>query len=104
MKIVRTLMVMAAAVVLSSGAAMPAWAAQNPGHCLTAPEVQAAIASGQIKSWPTIKRLAGVAPSYQEVSEVKVCLINGVPFYTVNLVSPNGQATKMVLNAIDGST
>ena len=66
-------------------------------------QIQAAIQSGEIKSWPTIKKLARLSSDYQEVSDVKVCLVNGVPYYNVNLVSSNGAAKKIVLNAVDGS-
>ena len=65
--------------------------------------IQAEIASGQIQSWPAIKKLAGIS-SYQEVSPVRVCRINGIPFYQVNIVSPNGEAKKVVINALDGSS
>ena len=41
--------------------------------------------------------------TYQEVSDVRVCLIKGVPYYIVNVVSPKGEASKIVLNAVDGS-
>jgi uncharacterized membrane protein YkoI len=70
---------------------------------MTDQQIQAAIQSGEIKSWPTIKKLARLSSDYQEVSDVKVCLVNGVPYYNVNLVSSNGAAKKIVLNAVDGS-
>lgn len=98
------LRMVAAAAILSLGAAMPVFAAPAGGHqCLSDQQIQAAIASGQIKSWPKIKKMARISADYQEVSDVKVCMINGVPFYTVNLVSSNGDAKKIVLNALDGS-
>jgi uncharacterized membrane protein YkoI len=97
------LIVMAAAASLSLGAVMPADAASKDKQCLSDQEIQSAISSGQIKSWPKIKKMAQIPGEYQEVSDVRVCLINGVPFYTVNLVSSNGEARKIVLNAMDGS-
>ena len=101
MKSIRSILIlMAAAATLSLGAVMPASAAD----CLTEQKIQAAIESGKIKSWPAVKKLARVSSDYQEVSDVKVCLINGVPFYTVNLVSSSGDAKKIVLNAVDGSS
>jgi uncharacterized membrane protein YkoI len=99
----RTILItMAAAAALSFGAAMPAHAAQKSGNCLSDQQIQADIASGKILSWPKIKRIAGIS-EYAEVSDVKVCTVNGVPYYTVNIVSPNGEAKKIVLNAVDGS-
>jgi uncharacterized membrane protein YkoI len=97
------LIMMAAAATLSLGAAMPVSAAPKDKQCLSDQEIQSAISSGQIKSWPKIKKMARISGEYQEVSDVRVCLINGVPFYTVNLVSSNGEAKKIVLNAMDGS-
>jgi uncharacterized membrane protein YkoI len=97
------LIMMAAAATLSLGAAMPAFAASKDKQCMSDQEIQTAIASGQIKSWPRIKKMAQISTDYQEVSDVRVCLINGVPFYTVNLVSSDGEARKIVLNALDGS-
>ena len=96
-------MTMAAAATLSLGAVMPAHAATPQQSCLSDQQIQTAIASGKIKSWPKVKKLAQISPDYQEVSDVKVCMINGVPYYTVNLVSNSGDAKKIVLNAVDGS-
>lgn len=96
---------MAALAGLWPGAAMPALAASpgGGGQCLSDQQIQAAISSGKIQSWPKIKRLARISNDDQEVSDVRVCMINGVPHYTVNLVSASGEARKVVLNAVDGS-
>lgn len=97
------LIMMAAAATLSLGAVMPAHAASSKDkQCLSDQEIQSAIASGQIKSWPRIKQMARISRDYQDL-DVRVCLINGVPFYTVNLVSSNGEAKKIIVNALDGS-
>ena len=96
------LMTMTAAATLSLGAVVPVQAA-GPQSCLSDQQIQTAIESGQIKSWPKVKKLARISSDYQEVSDVKVCMINGVPYYTVNLVSTSGDAKKIVLNALDGS-
>ncbi len=96
---------MAVAAGLSLAAAVPSYAAAGKDRdCLSDQQVQAAIAAGQIKSWPKIRKLAQISTDYQEVSDVKVCMINGMPYYTVNLVSSNGEATKFVLNAVDGTS
>jgi len=102
----RTIIItMAAAAALSLGAAPSSYAAVlgKNAECLTDQQIQAAIQSGQIKSWPTIKKLAKISGDYQEVSDVRVCRINGVLYYTVNLVSSYGDAKKIVVNAVDGS-
>ena len=102
----RTILItMAAAATLLLAAATPSLAATGKDKaCLSDQQIQAAIAAGQIQSWPKIKKLAKVSTDYQEVSDVKVCMIDGVPYYTVNLVSSNGEAQKIVLNAVDGTS
>jgi uncharacterized membrane protein YkoI len=99
----RTILIMvASAAMLSLGPAAPSVGAPA-GDCMTDQQIQAAIASGQIQSWPKIKKLGKIPGDAQEVSDVRVCMIKGVPYYTVNVVTPNGAASKVVLNAIDGS-
>ena len=103
MTLFRTILItMAAAASVSLAAAMPAFAQARGGNCLSDDQIQTAIQSGEIKSWPKIKNLAGIS-AYEEVSDVKVCLINGVPYYMLNVISPEGEATKIVLNAVDGT-
>ena len=102
MKLSRTtLFALAAAAALSLVAATPGLVAAQ--DCLSNQQIQTAIQGGQIKSWPKIKKLAGITADSQEVSDVRVCLIGGMPYYTVNVVSPYGEAKKIVLNAVDGS-
>ena len=96
---------MAAAAIISLAAAMPAFAqggARDNMECLSDRQIQAAIEDGQIQSWPKIKRLAGIS-AYEEVSDVQVCMIDGVPYYILNVVSPEGEAAKIALNAVDGT-
>jgi hypothetical protein len=101
MTIFRTiLIVMAAAASISLTAAMPAFAQGR--ECLSDRQIQTAIESGTIQSWPKIKRLAGIS-DYDEVSDVQVCMIEGIPYYMLNVVSPEGEATKIALNAVDGT-
>ena len=102
----RTILItMAAAAVLSLAAVSPAFAqdrARGDLDCLTDRQITAAIESGQILSWPKIKKMAGIS-AYEEVSDVQVCMIEGVPFYILNVVSPEGEAAKIALNAVDGT-
>ena len=104
MTLFRTILItMVAAASISLAAAMPVYAqVQRERNCLSDDQIQAALESGQIKSWPKIKKLAGIS-AYEEVSDVQVCLIEGVPYYMLNVISPNGEATKIVLNAVDGT-
>lgn len=96
----RTTLLLAAALV----AALPATAgAREIGTCMDNRQVQALIASQQIKTWPAIKAMAGIAPTYQEVSPVRVCEQGGVPYYVVNVQGPRGEFRQLVLNAVDGS-
>ena len=110
----RTILItMAAAAVFSLAAVMPA-AAQvrarqqvaerlnQARESLPDRQITAAIESGQILSWPKIKKLAGIS-AYEEVSDVQVCMIDEVPFYILNVVSPEGEAAKIALNAVDGT-
>ena len=76
---------------------------QGGGQCLNDMQVNQAIAAGQIRSWPQVRRLAGIPATYYETSDVQVCMRGGVPFYIVNMVSPKGENVKYVLNALDGS-
>ena len=71
-------------------------------ECLSDRQIQSAIEQGRILSWPKIKRLAGIS-AYQEVSDVQVCMIDGVPYYMLNVISPEGEATRIALNAVDGT-
>lgn len=101
MTIFRTILItMAAAAMVSLAVAMPAFAQGR--ECFSDRQIQTAIESGQIQSWPKIKRLAGIS-DYDEVSDVQVCLINSIPYYMLNVVSPDGEASKIVLNAVDGT-
>jgi hypothetical protein len=104
MTLFRTILItMVATAGISLGAAMPAFAqVQRERNCLSDEQIQTAIESGQIQSWPKIKKLAGIS-AYEEVSDVQVCLIEGTPYYMLNVISPNGEATKIVLNAVDGT-
>jgi hypothetical protein len=103
MKTLHTLIALvAAAATLSLGAIGPAQA-QADLVCLSEVQIQSAIEAGQIKSWPKIKKLAGISGQYQELSNVEVCLVDGIPYYQVNVVSPSGEVTRLVINALDGT-
>ena len=90
------------AATLAAPGAFAQAGARDRLECLTDRQITAAIESGQILSWPKIKRLAGIS-AYEEVSDVQVCMIDGVPYYILNVVSPEGEAAKIALNAVDGT-
>lgn len=98
---IRTIATMAAAAIFSLAAVMPA-AAQG-SDCLSNQEIQAAIASGEIQSWPRIRRLAQIANDLEEVSDLSVCRIRGRLFYIINLSSPDGGYQKFAFNAVNGA-
>jgi hypothetical protein len=107
MTLSRTILItMAAAAMISLAAAMPAFAqgraAREDLDCLSDRQIQAAIEQGSILSWPKIKKLAGIS-AYEEVSDIQVCMIDGVPYYILNVISPGGEAAKIALNAVDGT-
>ncbi len=89
------------AAILFGSAATPAFASQ--GACLDNRDVQAAIASHQIKTWPAIKAMAGVSENYKEVGAVRVCDEGGEPYYVVNVAGPTGESKQLRLNAVTGA-
>jgi hypothetical protein len=105
MKQFRSIFIVMAVAGLALVAAAPAFAqgrAPRGMDCLSDRQIQAAIEAGTIKSWPKIKRLAGIS-AYEEVSQVQVCMIGDVPYYILNVVSPAGEASKIAVNAVDGT-
>ena len=92
-----TLALFATLVVTAPGSAAAADA------CMSPVEVQAAIAAKQIKSWPTIKAMAGISSQYKEVGPVRVCEQGGVRYYVVAVTGPSGESKQLVLNAVDAS-
>lgn len=103
MSSIRTIVIMVAAVAgFTLATAVPAFA-QGAGDCLSTRQIQNAIESGEIQSWPRIKRLARIANDYQEVSDLSVCRIGGRLYYIVNLSSPDGGYEKFAFNAVNGA-
>ncbi len=102
MKQFRSIFIVMAVAGLVLAAAMPAFAQGRGMDCLSDRQIQAAIEAGTIQSWPKIKRLAGIS-AYEEVSQVQVCMIGDVPYYILNVVSPAGEASKIAVNAVDGT-
>jgi hypothetical protein len=103
---IRIRTILAAAVVVGPallGPVAPAFAAPG-GACLSEPQIEAAIASGQIQSWARVRQMANIPNNYREKSDVRVCMRGGVPYYVVTLASPKGDYFKEALNAVDGSS
>jgi hypothetical protein len=97
---VYAVLLVGALVLAVAAGPLPARAADG---CLANRAAQALIAQHKIKTWPTIKALAGISDEYKEVSAVKVCEQDGTPYYVVNVAGPSGVSKQLVLNAIDGS-
>lgn len=93
-----------AAAALSVAPVAPSFAAAGGRACLSEPEIEAAIASGQIQSWAKIRELANIPRNYKEASDIQVCMRGGVPYFIVSMVSPKGEYFKIVLNAVNGSS
>jgi hypothetical protein len=91
------------AATVFSTFATSASAAGAVGACMDNRAVQQLIARHQIKTWPTIKAIAGIPEQYKEVSAVRVCDQGGAPYYVVNVAGPSGESKQLVLNAVDGS-
>jgi hypothetical protein len=85
------------------GPVAPAVAAPG-GACLSEPQIEAAIASGQIQSWARVRQMANIPNNYREKSDVQVCMRGGVPYYIVTLASPKGDYFKEALNAVNGGS
>ena len=102
---IRIRAILAAAAVAGPalmGSVVPSAAA--PGdRCLTGPEMQTKISSGQILSWASIREIAKI-PKSQLALDIKVCLRGGVPYYVVQLSSSKGDYGTKTFNALDGSS
>jgi hypothetical protein len=90
-------------VLLLLGAALFPSAAHAANGCVDNRTVQSMIASGQIKTWPGVKAMAGIPEQYKEVSAVRLCVRGGQPYYIVNMAGPSGESKQLVLNAVTGS-
>jgi len=100
MKTAISTFLLAASMVMALSTA-PALA--QGGECLTDRAIAQAIAAGEIRSWAAVKRLAGIPANFAEVSNVEVCRRGAQLYYSVSVVSPTGEARRLVLNAVDGS-
>jgi len=99
---VTNLCLTAVLAAMVGAAALPAWAADGD-VCLDNRDVQALIAGHKIRTWPAVKAMAGISGQYKEVSAVRVCELNGAPYYVVNVAGPTGESRQLVLNAVTGS-
>lgn len=86
----------ASALVVGLGFGLATAGAQ--AACLSKREIQDAVSSGQIKSLDTVLSEAGVG-SGQQVLNVQVCDQNGQLVYVIGVLSPDGQARNLTLNA-----
>ncbi|MEO5806035.1 hypothetical protein [Devosia sp.] len=66
--------------------------------CLDKRQIQDAVSSGQIQSLDSVLSSAGIDQS-QEILSVQVCDEGGQLVYIIGVLSPDGQAQNLTLNA-----
>src|SRR5262245_51421130 len=91
-----------AAILVSSAAFVACGALARAADCIDNRDVQTLIATHQIKTWPSVKQMAGYG-NYKDIGAAEVCRVGGVPHYFVNAQAPTGEPKRLVLNATDGS-
>jgi len=64
--------------------------------------IAASVASGIILPLVEILRRAGIGVS-AKVLNVRVCQIQGQPYYLIDVLHPNGAAQNLILRANDGT-
>jgi hypothetical protein len=79
--------------LVSSGAV----AAQEEGECIQGRQIQEAISDGLIMELAEALQIAGI--DGKPLSEPEVCRFDGEIQYRVNIMNPNGEAERVVLNA-----
>ncbi len=92
---------LALAGVLFLLAGVGAVQAQAAGPCLDNRSIAAAVAGGQFRSLPQLAQQAGFNP--QQTFNLRVCQINGQPYYYFDTLDAYGQTRTYVLRATDGA-
>lgn len=86
------------ALALAIALALPGTGPSQAQACLDKRDIQEAVASGQIMSLDAVLSMAGVDPS-AEILNVQVCDKGGGLVYVIGVLSADGQARNLVLNA-----
>lgn len=86
------------ALALALAIALASTTTASAQACLDKRQIQEAVSSGQIMSLEAVLASAGVDRS-AEILNVQVCDQGGHLVYVIGVLSPNGDAQNMVLNA-----
>jgi hypothetical protein len=100
-KIITLIMLGSFFAFAGTGASKAQVLAQAVGPCLDNRSIAAAVASGQFLSLPQLAQLAGFNP--QQTHNLRVCQINGQPYYYFDTFDAYGQTRTYVLRATDGA-
>jgi|SRR3954467_14748809 len=87
-----------AALALALALALSGTGASQAQSCLGRQEIQEAVSSGQIMSLDAVLASAGVDAS-AEILNVQVCDQGGQLVYIIGVLTADGQAQNLVLNA-----
>jgi len=74
---------------------------QSVGQCLDNRAINAAVSSGQILALSQIAQSAGFNP--QQSFNIRVCRINGQPYYLLDTLDAYGRTQNHILRATDGA-
>ncbi|KKB81274.1 hypothetical protein VW35_03935 [Devosia soli] len=88
----------AAALALAVAIALAGTGTSQAQACLDRRQIQEAVTSGQILSLDAVLAAAGVDPS-AEILNVQVCDQGGQLVYIIGVLTADGQAQNLVLNA-----
>jgi len=86
------------ALALALALALVSTAPASAQACLDKRQIQEAVSSGQIMSLDAVLASAGVGGNV-DVLSVQVCEQGGRLVYIIGVLSPNGDAPNLVLNA-----
>jgi uncharacterized membrane protein YkoI len=88
----------AMALALAIALALAGTGASQAQACLDKRQIQEAVSSGQIMSLDAVLAQAGI-PAESEILNVQVCDEGGALVYVIGVLSPDGQAQNLTLNA-----
>ncbi len=86
------------ALALALALALAGTGTSQAQACLDKRQIQEAVSSGQIMSLDAVLVQAGV-PAESEILNVQVCDEGGTLVYVIGVLSPDGQAQNLTLNA-----
>ena len=87
-----------ASIALALTVGLASTGAANAQACLDKRQIQEAVSSGEILSLDAVLARAGVDPN-AEILNVQVCDEGGALVYVIGVLSPDGQAQNLTLNA-----